>query len=173
MSGIRTDLTGQVAIVTGSTSGIGAAMAEALHDNLRLWTLLAADVAGEENELPAQLRARIFYLAEFTRAHSAKLLSGEAERRPLIDINTAVMKGLRAGVADGGADPHRFAVLFAGDRHDAAAGLNHHVIGRFQGVGAGVAKARDRAVDQPREPGVQVFPAVAKPLHHAGPVVFQ
>ena len=30
MSGIRTDLTGQVAIVTGSTSGIGAAMAEAL-----------------------------------------------------------------------------------------------------------------------------------------------
>ena len=85
-------------------AGAFAAMAEALHDNLRLWTLLAADVAGEENELPAQLRARIFYLSEFTRAHSAKVLSGAAELRPLIDINTAVMKGLRAGVADGGAD---------------------------------------------------------------------
>jgi len=33
MSSIRTDLTGQVAIVTGSTSGIGAAMAEALAAN--------------------------------------------------------------------------------------------------------------------------------------------
>ena len=80
-----------------------SALAEALHDNLRLWTILAADVASEENELPAQLRARIFYLSEFTRAHSAKVLSGEGEVRPLIDINTAVMKGLRAGVAEGGA----------------------------------------------------------------------
>jgi len=33
MSSIRTDLTGQVAIITGSTSGIGAAMAEALARN--------------------------------------------------------------------------------------------------------------------------------------------
>lgn len=84
-------------------SGGFAMMAEALHDNLRLWTLLAADVAGEDNELPAQLRARIFYLAEFTRVHSAKVLTGEAKLRPLIDINTAVMKGLRAKAADGGA----------------------------------------------------------------------
>ncbi|BDX00048.1 3-hydroxybutyrate dehydrogenase [Maricaulis maris] len=33
MSGIRTDLTGQVALITGSTSGIGAAMAGALAEN--------------------------------------------------------------------------------------------------------------------------------------------
>ena len=33
MSSIRTDLSGQVAIVTGSTSGIGAAMADALAEN--------------------------------------------------------------------------------------------------------------------------------------------
>ena len=33
MSSIRTDLSGQVAVVTGSTSGIGAAMAEALAEN--------------------------------------------------------------------------------------------------------------------------------------------
>ena len=33
MSSIRTDLSGQVALVTGSTSGIGAAMAEALAEN--------------------------------------------------------------------------------------------------------------------------------------------
>ena len=33
MSSIRTDLSGQVALITGSTSGIGAAMAEALAEN--------------------------------------------------------------------------------------------------------------------------------------------
>ena len=85
----------------GEEAGAFAAMAEALHDNLRLWTLLAADVAGPDNELPETLRARIFYLAEFTRAHSAKVLPKKAELRPLIDVNTAVMKGLRAGVQGG------------------------------------------------------------------------
>ncbi|MGG7566700.1 flagellar biosynthesis regulator FlaF [Rhodovulum sp. DZ06] len=85
------------------TTGGFAALAEALHDNLRLWTLLAADVASDDNELPQQLRARIFYLAEFTRVHSRKVLSGDAKVRPLIDINTAIMKGLRAGATDGGA----------------------------------------------------------------------
>lgn len=86
---------------TASETGGFSRMAEALHDNLRLWTLLAADVAGPENELPESLRARIFYLAEFTRAHSAKVLARKAELRPLIDVNTAVMKGLRAGVRGG------------------------------------------------------------------------
>jgi flagellar protein FlaF len=68
----------------------------ALHDNLRLWTTLAADVAGEGNGLPRDLRARLFYLAEFTRVHTAKVLEGEAETGVLVDINTAVMRGLAA-----------------------------------------------------------------------------
>lgn len=80
-----------------------AALAEALHDNIRLWMVLAADVASPKNELPAQLRARLFYLAEFTRVHSAKVLAGDATPDALIDVNTAIMKGLRAGVAAGGA----------------------------------------------------------------------
>ena len=70
-------------------------LAAALHENLRLWTIVATDVVVDENELPDGLRAQLFYLAEFTRAHTSKVLKGEAEAEALIDINTAIMKGLR------------------------------------------------------------------------------
>lgn len=68
---------------------------QALHDNRQLWTLLAVDVADGDNLLPQQLRAQIFYLAEFTLTHTSKVLSGEAGPEALIDINTTVMRGLR------------------------------------------------------------------------------
>jgi len=55
MSGIRTDLTGQVAIVTGSTSGIGAAMAEALAEN---GAHIVLNGLGDTDEIEA-LRAKI------------------------------------------------------------------------------------------------------------------
>lgn len=55
MSGIRTDLTGQVAIVTGSTSGIGAAMAEALAEN---GAHIILNGLGDADEIEA-LRAKI------------------------------------------------------------------------------------------------------------------
>lgn len=70
-------------------------LAVALHENRRLWTTLAADVAGADNGLPAPLRAQLFYLAEFTDQHSRKVLDGEETVGVLIEINTAVMRGLR------------------------------------------------------------------------------
>ena len=72
-----------------------AERAAALHDNRQLWTLMATQVADAKNALPQGLRAQIFYLAEFTLQHSRKALSGGASVRPLIEINTAVMRGLR------------------------------------------------------------------------------
>jgi flagellar protein FlaF len=72
-----------------------ATLAGAIHDNRRLWMTLAADVADPGNALPAPLRARIFYLYQFTDAHSRKVLAGEAGVEVLIDINTAIMRGLR------------------------------------------------------------------------------
>jgi len=69
-------------------------LASALHDNRRLWTILATDVADNDNGLPRDLRARIIYLAEFTRIHSGKVLAGTAPADPLIEINTAIMRGL-------------------------------------------------------------------------------
>ena len=74
-------------------------LAAAIHDNRRLWTLLASDVASKENALPDAVKAQIVYLSEFTRVHSSKVLKKEATAEALVEINTAVMKGLRQATA--------------------------------------------------------------------------
>lgn len=71
------------------------AFVRALHDNTRLWRTLAVDVSDRENALPGELRARLFYLYEFTAEHSRRLLKGEGSAEVLVDINKAVMRGLR------------------------------------------------------------------------------
>jgi flagellar biosynthesis activator protein FlaF len=71
-----------------------ARLAEALTENNRIWTLFATDVAEANNGLPAMLRAQLFYLAEFTFLHTQKVLKGEATADALIEINTAVLRGL-------------------------------------------------------------------------------
>lgn len=70
------------------------ALVAAIHENRRMWTTMAIDVAGTENALPNALRAQIFYLAEFTEHHSRRVLRQEADVTALIDINTAVLRGL-------------------------------------------------------------------------------
>lgn len=69
--------------------------AEAISANRRLWTTLAMDVAQTGNQLPEDLRARLFWLAEFTDSESQKLLRGKGEVGILIEINSAVLHGLR------------------------------------------------------------------------------
>jgi flagellar protein FlaF len=73
----------------------------ALADNEKLWSTLAADVAEDGNGLPEALRARLFYLYRFTAEHSRKVRSEAASAEVLVDINTAVLRGLRGegGVA--------------------------------------------------------------------------
>lgn len=71
-------------------------LAEAIQINQRLWTMLATDVANDGNPLPDELRAQIFYLSEFTRHHSTKVLREKASPEVLVEINTAIMRGLRA-----------------------------------------------------------------------------
>lgn len=72
-----------------------AALVSALHDNGKMWRTLAVDVADVDNALPSPLRAQLFYLYEFTTAHSRKVMDGTASAYVLVDINTAVMRGLR------------------------------------------------------------------------------
>lgn len=73
----------------------------ALHDNRRLWTTLALDLAHPDNGFPADLRGRMFYLAEFTMKTTDKLLSGQIAvgdadgTQTLVELNTAIMRGLR------------------------------------------------------------------------------
>jgi flagellar protein FlaF len=73
------------------------ALADALHQNRRLWTILMSDVASDGNGLPRDVRARLFYLGEFTLHHTSKVLDGEADPGALLEINTAVMQGLSGG----------------------------------------------------------------------------
>jgi len=73
------------------------ALASALHDNRKLWTAMAADVAQDGNGLPDTLRARILYLSEFTRLHTSKVLASSDTVDVLIEVNTAIMRGLDDG----------------------------------------------------------------------------
>jgi flagellar protein FlaF len=73
---------------------------EALHDNLRLWLSLAADLAGDGNRLPQELRAGLLSLAAYVERRTAEGRGPQGDpasaAREFVDINTAVMKGLRS-----------------------------------------------------------------------------
>jgi flagellar protein FlaF len=96
-------------LLARSTQRLGAAWAnrktdypalmQALDENQRVWTTLAVDVADAANGLPTKLRAQLFYLYEFTAEHSRAVRDNSATVEVLVDINTAVMRGLRG---DGG-----------------------------------------------------------------------
>ena len=89
-------ITARIQTAIDKGPGAFAQLAEALHDNRRLWGVLAVDVADDANSLPATLRAQILYLAEFTFLHSSKVLKEGADAEALVEINRAVMRGLNA-----------------------------------------------------------------------------
>ena len=102
---IRTDRSAEHDVFSRITSDLSKAAAlgkpgfsslvAALHENRKLWRVLALDVSDKNNELPKELRAQIFYLAEFTDTHTRKVLAGTASSEALIEINKSVMRGLR------------------------------------------------------------------------------
>ena len=73
----------------------GPDLIAAVHKNNELWTILAADLAGSGNGLPDDLRAGLLSLAGFSLRHGHLAISRKAKVDPLIDINIAVMRGLR------------------------------------------------------------------------------
>jgi len=66
-----------------------------MHENRTLWRKLAIDVASPENLLPDELRARLIYLAEFTDHHTRRAIKREVSAAPLVEINTAILRGLK------------------------------------------------------------------------------
>lgn len=72
------------------------ALIEAMHDNRVMWNAFAADVALPTNTLPDELRARILYLAEFTAHQTRKVLRNEDTAVPLLEVNAAILGGLRS-----------------------------------------------------------------------------
>lgn len=83
------------------TEGEYPQLLEVLHENRKLWRTLAIDVADPDNGLPDDLRARIFYLAEFTNHHTNLVIRKEQTAVPLLEVNTAILRGLKqpAGAA--------------------------------------------------------------------------
>ena len=100
--GVLARVTGQLQAHLPQPEGVVTpSLARALADNQRLWTVFAADLAHPDNAFPSDLRARLFYLAEFTLHHTARVLAGTAQAQALVDINTAVMRGLRGIEVEG------------------------------------------------------------------------
>lgn len=71
-----------------------------INNNLKLWTIFATDVAREENPLPTELKAALFYLFEFTKFETHRIIKGDGDIDTLIDINKSIMKGLRKSEVD-------------------------------------------------------------------------
>lgn len=72
-----------------------ADLASAIHDNRSLWGIFATDLMTPGNGLPGDLRKGLLSLARFVEDHSSKVLRDAATVEPLVEINTAVMRGLR------------------------------------------------------------------------------
>lgn len=74
-------------------------LVEAVSDNRKLWMLFTSDLSREGNKLPVELKQRLLHLGRFTREHSSKVLARKATVQPLVEINTAIMRGLRSGAS--------------------------------------------------------------------------
>lgn len=71
------------------------ALTVALNKNERLWIEIGAQVADPENLLSANLRARLFYIAKFVTHQTSQVLSGAIGVESLIEMNVAVLRGLK------------------------------------------------------------------------------
>ncbi|MEP5152147.1 flagellar biosynthesis regulator FlaF [Planktotalea sp.] len=71
------------------------AFAKTLNKNERLWIEIGTQVAHPDNALEPNLRARLFYLAEFVGHQTSLVLKGSASIESLIETNVAVLRGLK------------------------------------------------------------------------------
>ncbi|TRW96064.1 flagellar biosynthesis regulator FlaF [Paracoccus sp. M683] len=77
----------------------GSNAISAIHKNNELWMTLAADLAQPDNSLPPEMKAGLISLAGFALRHGQTVVNGTGNVEPLIDINVAMMKGLRGEVS--------------------------------------------------------------------------
>ena len=67
---------------------------EAIDRNRRLWLTLQMDLWSDDNGFNDALKAQLISLSIWVDKHSSKILRGEAEIDPLIQINRTIMEGL-------------------------------------------------------------------------------
>jgi len=85
---------GQLMAVRDDPGAHFSEIAEAVHVNTQLWTMLAVDVFSDENTLPLTLRSQIASLALFSQKTGRAVLRGEAKIDDLIEVNRAMIGGL-------------------------------------------------------------------------------
>ena len=78
-----------------------------LHKNRTLWEALLADLAQDSNVLPTPLKAQLIRLGHFVRQFTVGVLKGEGDVQALIDVNNAILEGLRGNRAGEGSDHDR------------------------------------------------------------------
>lgn len=71
----------------------------AIHENRMVWTAFAADLAAPENGWEAAMKARLLSLARWIFAESDRVIRENKPLQALIDVNRAVMAGLKPGSA--------------------------------------------------------------------------
>jgi len=67
---------------------------EALDWNRRVWMTFLVDCSQPENALPAALRAKIISLGLWVNRYTDEAMWSDLDLTPLVDVNTAIMKGL-------------------------------------------------------------------------------
>lgn len=84
--------------VSKNSTKLNSVMAQALIDNAKLWNILFCDLVTEDNKLPLPIKKNLISLAEFTQAHTQKVLRGQAGMSILVEINDSVIIGLKASL---------------------------------------------------------------------------
>ncbi len=96
---IFTDITGRLAGADITKPGGISDLNQAVADNAKLWNIIFLDITNPDNALDDALKSSLVYLAEFTRQHTHKVLSGDAAHQILIEINNNIIAGKRAFLA--------------------------------------------------------------------------
>jgi len=91
-------ITREMKHLQAQTTPAFAKLVDTLNKNERLWTEIGVQVADNDNALPSDLRARLFYMTRFVSHQTSKVLKGDADLESLVDVNIAVLRGLKGKV---------------------------------------------------------------------------
>jgi flagellar protein FlaF len=69
---------------------------EALHKNHQLWSMLIDDLSSPGNALPEDLKQQLVTVGTWAMVYSNKAIGEKLPLRPLIEVNTNIVEGLRA-----------------------------------------------------------------------------
>jgi flagellar protein FlaF len=72
----------------------GSKLAEPLHRNREMWTVLANDCGAKGNNLPDALRANIISISLWVNKFTTEVIRGAEKIDELINVNRNVMEGL-------------------------------------------------------------------------------